>query len=312
MLAVSGVVLPASVDAQVVTVSGIVVERGQPTPVGGAVIRLTGFAPATTGVDGRFRIEVPPGRHTFLIEAFGYVDRSRELLIRSDTTLRFELDPDPVVLDSINVSASTVTVRGNIRDGESGLKLLNAQVIVYPGARTVGALSGSFTLRNVARGGPISLRIEAIEYLPAHVDLIAERDTTLDIALAIDSVAVRMIARQVERIAVRARAIPLSIREMDRDDIRRSGATSLGETIVRRLGLADVNEIPDGCLFYDDMHYRIEDVVHLPPEQIERIEIFGFRGSMIRVYSRKYVARLMRTSRLNPIMYMRAGLGTAC
>jgi hypothetical protein len=60
------------------------------------------------------------------------------------------------------------------------------------------------------------------------------------------------------------------------------------------------------------MHYRIEDVVHLPPEQIERIEIFGFRGSMIRVYSRKYVARLMRTSRLNPIMYMRAGLGTAC
>jgi hypothetical protein len=315
-LAISGIAVPASAHAQAVTVSGIVVEREQPTPIGGAVIRLTGFPQTTTDLDGRFRLDqVMPGRYTLSIEAFGYIDRSLELLIRADTTLRLELDPDPVVLDSILVSTGTVTIKGNIRDGASGLKLVSAaQVTVYPGARTVGAMSGSFTLQDIPRDRPISLLIEAFEYLPARVELVAQRDTTLDVALAIDSVAMRMIAQQVRRIVVRAQAIPLSIRDMGRDEIRRSVVMSLGEFIARSLRVLP-DQLPgllDECVFYDDMRREIEDLIHLPPESIERVEIFGFRGRMVRVYSRKYVASLMGGRRLVPITFMEGGRATVC
>lgn len=318
-LVVFGMTAPVSVKAQEITVSGVVVERSQLTPIRGAVIRLAGSSPATTDVDGRFRFDgVVPGRLTLSIEAFGYLRRSLELVIRADTIFQFELDPDPVVLDTMLVSPGNVTIKGIVRDSATGLKLLKgAQVTIYPEAKTVGAMSGSFTLRDLPRNRPIGLLIEALEYLPVRVEFMAAHDTTLDVAMSVDSVAVRMIAQQAKRLETRSHAIPYSIDALDRDDIHRSGVTSIGELIHRRLPKVIPDRPPypspeEVCVIYDDMPSRLEDLVGAPPELFERIEIFGYRGKMIRVYSKRYVATLMRVPRLAPITYMDAGRRNVC
>jgi len=66
------------------------------------------------------------------------------------------------------------------------------------------------------------------------------------------------------------------------------------------------------CVVYDDMPCSLAEVAATPPELIERIEIVGYRSRMIRVYSRRYVARLMRVRVLEPIGFMDTGLGTLC
>jgi hypothetical protein len=89
---------------------------------------------------------------------------------------------------------------------------------------------------------------------------------------------------------------------------------SLGEFIARSLRVLP-DQLPgllDECVFYDDMRREIEDLIHLPPESIERVEIFGSRGTMVRVYSRKYVASLMGGRRLVPITFMEGGRATVC
>lgn len=318
-LLVSAIVAPKLVHAQGVTVSGVVVETAQFAPVGGALIRLSDLPPTTTDRDGQFRFtRVLPGRYTLEVEAFGYRPRSLEIVIRADTAVHVQIDPDPVVLDSLLVSAGNVTIKGTVRDAVTGMKLLQgAQVTIYPGARTIGALSGSFTLRNVPSGRPIGLLIEALEYLPARVEFVADRDTTLDVPLKVDSVAIRLVAQQVKRLETRSHAIPHSINTLSRADINRAVVPSIGELLRRQLPRDEIRERDffldnRGCVFLDDMPVKLADVYTAPPAMIERVEIYGYRGDMIRVYTRRYVATLMRVPSLPPIMFMRAGLGTAC
>lgn len=314
-----GIAAPISVHAQAVSLYGVVVERSQLTPIRNAVIRLAGFSPATTDNQGRFRFDqVMPGQHALSIEAFGYLRRSLELPIRADTIIQFELDPDPFVLDTLLVSTGNITIKGIVRDGATELKLLRgAQVTIYPGSRTIGAMSGSFTLQDVPKNRPIGLLIEAIEYLPVRVEFLAERDTTLDVGMTVDSVAVRMIAQQAKRLETRSQSMPYSIDALDREAIHRSGVSSIGELIRRRLPSVIPEQPPypdpdEVCVIYDDMPSRLEDFIVAPPELFERIEIFGHRGKMIRVYSKRYVATLMRVRRLPSITYMDAGLRTLC
>jgi hypothetical protein len=215
------------------------------------------------------------------------------------------------------VSARTITITGGVFDAATGLKLLQgAQVTVYPGPRIIDAVSGGFTLRDIRAGTRMGLLVEALEYLPARIDLLVENDTTLTIALDVDSVGMRLVAQQVVRLQTRSMAVPHSIRAVNRDAIRQSGTTSTGE-LIRRLLPGVIAERPPYdplglCVVLDDMRVGFEDVASAPPELIERIEIFGQRGRMIRVYTRRYVARLMRVPRLPTIVYSDQGLQRVC
>ena len=57
---------------------------------------------------------------------------------------------------------------------------------------------------------------------------------------------------------------------------------------------------PDVCLLPDGAPTSLETMTGLPAELIEPVEIFGFRGSAIRVYTKRYVARLIGQRRLRP------------
>ncbi|HSK17886.1 MAG TPA: carboxypeptidase-like regulatory domain-containing protein, partial [Longimicrobiales bacterium] len=205
--------------AQTVTVAGVVVEQSDSTPIAEASIRLADAPLAITDERGRFDIPgVPPGRYVLAVEALGYVAREIEVDLRADTTIHIELIPDPIDVEGLTVEG--VTIRGNLRDAESGLKLLTGRVTLQPDGRSVTTRSGTFTLKQVARGSSVMLVAEAMEHLPTRVELFVEGDTTVDIMMGVDSVALRLLDRQARRLASRAESMPYSVNELDRDDIR--------------------------------------------------------------------------------------------
>lgn len=315
---VAGVVVlmaPARLKAQEFTVSGVVVESTRGATVGGATVRLGDQRSFFTDLDGAFHFtKVPAGRHTMVVEAYGYRPRTLSLDLSSDTTLSVELEPAPVALDTLAVNIENVTVRGIVHDAETNRRILVAQVLAYPGGRTVGAISGDFTLENVPAGHPITLVVEAMEYLPARLSLVPEGDTTLAIPLQADPVALRMVQQQVQRLQRRAQAVPAPLTALNREDLERHVYWNALDAIRR----ATSAKLPTrsieiwgrrGCYFLDDSKVTLDVFQGLASEQIERIEVFG-RGRMIRVYTRRYVHRLMRQGRLTGTGYI-TGLGRA-
>ncbi len=307
-LGVAAVVFLAAegLRAQQVTLSGIVVESRRGATVAGATVRVGSRPPVVTDLDGAFHFaEVSGGPHTLTVEAYGYHSRTLSLNLRADTTVRVELEPDPLVLDRLVVQARYVTVRGTIRDGETTVRVLDGQVTVYPGGQTVGANTGRFTLERVPAGQPVTLVVEAIEYLPVRVNFVPEGDTTLNFHLEVDSVALRMIAMQVERLERRARGVPKSPTALNRDDLMRHVASDVLEVIRRAV---PGNHLPSarqvwgryGCYFLDGSSVPLDRLQSLLPEEVERVEIYA-RGRAIRVYTRRYVHRMMGEDHLAPI-----------
>jgi hypothetical protein len=307
------VTAPAGLKAQEVTVSGVVVESTRGATVAGATVRLGDQRSFFTDLDGAFHFtKVPAGLHVMAVEAYGYRSRTLSLDLGSDTTLRIELEPAPIELDTLAVDIDNVTVRGTVRDAKTNVPILVAQLLVYPGGRTVGATSGRFTLENVPARRPITLVVEAMEYLPVRLSLVPEGDTTLAIPLQVDSVALRMVQQQVQRLEVRAKAMPVPLTALNREDLERHVWWNVLDVIRR----ATPAKLPTksieiwgrrSCYFLDDSNVTLDVFQGLRPEQVERIEVFG-RGSMIRVYTRRYVHRLMREGRLTNAGYI-TGLG---
>lgn len=308
---------PPVLRAQDITVSGVVVEAARSSWIGGAVVRLSGSRADLTDADGRFRFSgVAPGRHTLSVEAYGYRPWSAELVLRADTTLQVEMEPDPVLLDSLVVAAEDVTIKGKIVDRATGRRILRAQVTVYPGGRTEGANSGDFTLHDVPAGRATTVVAEALAYLPARIALITESDTTLLVELDPDSVGLRMLGSQAERLEKRSRSVPLATTSMSREDLFRREATPVTELLRGRVSerLLDrrYHRFPiTRCLFIDDRKVWPEELETLYAGEVGRLEIFD-RGRMIRVYTTSYLARLMGSGLLPGIIYNETGLGTVC
>lgn len=310
-----GMFVPAALGAQAITVSGVVVRADRSTPIARATVQLSGVTPATTTPDGRFTIrEVPPGRYSVTAQAIGYRVSTFAATVTADTTLEIALEPIPTSLDTVRVRAGTVSIEGRVRDASTETRLLRAQVTIHPGGRTIGAMSGSFTIRDAPRGD-VTLVATALHHLPQQVTFFATNDTSLTIDLEIDSVALRMTDVQVARLATRAQAVPYAQQTIGREEVQRSGAMTVATLLQRRLpnSIRDRPPYKDRpCVFYDDSPVPFDVMVGVPMETVERIEIFGSRGEMIRVYSTPYVASLMRERMLPRILYMSNGLRPVC
>ncbi len=318
--------------AQEATVTGVVVEASSLSTIGGATVRLSGSPPFFTNLDGAFQFpEVAPGRHTLTVEALGYRTRSTQLMVREDTAVVIQMDPDPIVLDSLLVRAGDIkgiTIKGDIRDAETGQRVLYAEVTVEPGFSPVGALSGQFKVKKVPVGRPVSVLVEAVEYLPVRIALITERDTTLTVELEPDPVGIRLIAQQARKLEARSRGQPYRRRVLGEDRLALLPTWSMYEVVIRELGFAkrswnrssSLSRMAPGrspgvsaqCLFIDDvqqMHFAF--LWGLWPGEVARVEIYD-GGGMVRVYTKRYLVRLLGKEP-GPMFYSRGGLmGPIC
>jgi hypothetical protein len=304
---------PGAARGQQVTVTGLVVERTQSSWIGGATVRLSGSPPFFTDLDGAFQFtRVTPGRHTLTVEAMGYRTRSVELEIRSDTALTIELDPDPILLDSLLVRSGNVRIRGEILDAQTGRGVPYAQVSVIPGLSTVGAINGYFNVKGVPIGRAVTVLVEAIEYLPARIALITEADTSLTIVLEHDSVGIKLLAQQVEKLESRSHSIPYTTDVIDRKDMALYPGWTTYEIVQARLKMIrygrrirDDNPI---CLFIDDrLQLHVAVLWALWAGEVERVEIYD-RGGMVRAYTKRFVVGL-GSKKPGPMLYFKGGFG---
>lgn len=300
--------------SQPVTVIGSVTSILDGRAITGATATL-GSVAAKTDSSGRFRIVAEPGSYGLVVRAIGFLPKRIVLAVERDTSLTIRLETSPAALDTVRVIGTEVTVKGLIIDSATKLPLLRSQVTLVPGGPTIGARSGHFSIR-VPGGARARLSVEALEYLPEELALDVAHDTTIVVALRIDSLSLRRIQAQVIRLRERSQAMPYRIDAMGREAIRSSGQAMVGHLILRRLPPRSVSTrwpyYHGTCVFLDDKKTSFDVLLVTAAEIIERVEIFGHDAKMIRVYSRPYVVDLQRQETIPRLVFMGNGLHQVC
>jgi hypothetical protein len=161
-------------------------------------------------------------------------------------------------------------------------------------------------VRGAPAGVPVVVRASAPGFLPYAATITADRDTTLRIELAIDPIGQRMLAEQVERLRKRSNGVNARLETWNRAALARS----LGWTLADYLKMHNLVGRP-ACLFTDD----VEKTSWLPEvlssymiDEIDRIEAYD-RGLMLRIYTRRYIAKQSSRKNLPGITYVRFGRG---
>jgi hypothetical protein len=330
-------VIAAAAQAQTVRVAGVVVDERQ-LPISGATVRLTGDLSARTDQSGRFEFGAAvPGRYVITTTSIGFELKSLDLTVARDTSLTIVLNHRTVTLDTMVVRPRNLRIKATAVDSATGDFLMQAQATLYPGGRLVGATSGVLVFDSVS-AGPVTIVVEALEHLPLRVELALNRDTTFRVPLGIDSIALRMTAIQVKRLEERSRAISMPTTALNRQAIKREGASTLHELLSRRiyedpmLARKSFDSPPeDGCYFVDDVKVARGVLDGMIPELVERIEIYRGAGApppkftsrpktdrnfgtaqMVRIYTKRFVATLPRQTNLPPVLYMGTGLKPTC
>jgi hypothetical protein len=308
----------SALAAQPVRISGTVVdERSQ--PVAGATLRLTGADSAvTTPANGTFLFEgIFPNGMILTVTAPGYEFRSIPLS-PGNTALTVTLKSRITNLDPMIVRPKAFRVKGQVVDARSGDALLFARVTLYPDNRARDANDvGDFRFDS-AGAGTMTIIAEAMEHLPVAIQFTATRDTSLGkIRMPIDSVAMRMMNQQVERLKKRSQGSEFPVRYADRTDIAREARSAISEMVeallVRRLDRRTTmrQSASESCVFYDDRKIAPGMLFGIYPELIERVEVFH-RGGMIRIYSKRYVMSLMGQEMLRKPVYIVTPGGIFC
>jgi hypothetical protein len=117
-------------EARTVTLRGVVVERGTGRRVIGADVFVRPVAETETGATGGFTVRrITPGWPLVVqVEALGLKPGHAELAPERDTTIAFELEPDPIGLKLINTQVARIQQRtasaGYARDVVTRAQLL--------------------------------------------------------------------------------------------------------------------------------------------------------------------------------------------
>jgi hypothetical protein len=276
-----------------VTVEGRVVERGGAAGIRGATVELTGRSVVSTGASGDFRFgELRTGRYVMRVEALGYAERELVLVLERDTSLVIELEPAPILLDSLAVRGRTVTVLGHVTESGSGDNMIHVEVASGTGETTRTNATGRFELSRFPAGPPESITVREMGYLPATLILTAGKDTSISIEMKPDGLAQRMIEVQIARLEKRSRPFrsprfPVIGRE---ELLWMRNATVLD--VVKRWYGPFINGVQ--CILIDDEQNDngLAGLTMIYPDELERIEVLR-SGAMLRLYTRRFIAKMM-------------------
>src|SRR5262245_55688153 len=111
--------------AQTATIRGRVEDATTRSPVVGALVFLSGRGSILTDRNGAFQFSgVPNAAHELRVQALGYQTSQVRVDLRADTALTIALNPSPVQIDSLRVTARRVNVGGRLLD-----EVINKQVM---------------------------------------------------------------------------------------------------------------------------------------------------------------------------------------
>jgi outer membrane protein OmpA-like peptidoglycan-associated protein len=164
-------------------VIGFVHEKDKNTPIIGAIVAYhdQALSPLSTGPDGKFADEVPPGQYTYDIKADGYKPASCDANVPKeggDISLDCALEPLPRV----------GSVSGHVRDAETSQPLGGIPIVLTDSQKKELRLttdgSGGFKFENVAPGAAeLSIVADAYLVLVVPTEVKARQDTSVDIML---------------------------------------------------------------------------------------------------------------------------------
>ena len=287
--------LPAPSSAQEFTLRGRVVDSENQQPIGFATVTLP-EGQLLADRNGRFEFKRRVGRYTIRLSAIGYVSDEVSITLTDDLTITFELDRDPVRLDSIVVTDRRVTLRGIVRDSASGVKLIDAEVQVPPERRLTTDAIGRFKFSKMPAYAPLDVRIAAFGYLPLNTKVSLERDSTVEFRLQPDPVVQRMLTIALGRIDNRSAPYRRSeLPVIERQELMRNLDATVADLIKLKLGPSRMRKV--ACVVVDEKTNRGNLLATMLPDQVDRIEVIQPPAMadhiMIRVYTRPYMKLLM-------------------
>jgi TonB-linked SusC/RagA family outer membrane protein len=162
ILLVTLLVSAGTLWAQNLSVNGVVVDKNSGETLIGASVAQKGVKNGIiTNVDGAFSISVPVGS-TLVISYIGYV--SQEVVVRNETKLRIQLNPDSKSLDEVVVVGYGTQKVKDMTAPISSVKGsdLNKQTTSNPMSALQGKMSGVQIVNNGAPGTGPSVKIRGV------------------------------------------------------------------------------------------------------------------------------------------------------
>ena len=120
---------PLSIEAQTATVRGRVEDAATRSAIVGAQISIEGRADLFTDSNGQFQFSnLPLAPVTLSVRALGYASLSLGIDTRTDTTILIALNPNPVRLDSLQVTTRRISVSGHLKDKAAGKSIVDGNI----------------------------------------------------------------------------------------------------------------------------------------------------------------------------------------
>lgn len=284
-------------------VSGTVVESGDGVPVAGITVTLDGRSPAVTDRSGRFRFErVSAGRHVLAAEGLGYLRAEVVVDVAGETTVRIEVDVEPVALEGVEGRARRITVRGHVVDSATDAFIGDALILAGAAGSVQANPVGRFRLRDIPAGSQVTLRGVAFGYLGTAVTFEAVEDTSVVVRLSPDPFIAARVEEQMDRVDARAEGLRYDpVPSIERDEIlREQNRGTFPDLLERKLGrFAAIGciVIDEGYVTADQMKWRVDA---LRVSDVHRVEVNEFNANpragpilMIRIYTRNFVRRML-------------------
>ena len=291
------------------SVEGVVVDAETGVGIENAIVELGDRGTILSAEAGRFRFTgVPTGTYSVTVDAFGYALLEVEVSVVESMTLTLALQPAPLRMDSILVELSTVDFDGRARDSVLDANLYDARVRSNQGHDERTSWHGRFDLDDVFEQVPLRIVISSLGYMPLDSTFVPDHEARYDFNLTPDPVAGRIIGIQIQRLVDRTesgrRYRPYRYgASMNRQDMARFMSQGSLQTMLEATYPRHVLRRVTCFLLDEQATYSRAERTHVLettlPQELERLEFLEFPGQrgalMLRVYTRRFIQRLMAT-----------------
>lgn len=165
------------------TIAGYVRDEKTAEPISGVSIRIEKLKIGVTTDDyGYYSINIPKGRHQFVIQSLGMTDAIRNVQVYSDGDMDFEMKGQVTTLKNVVISAQKIS---NVKGPQLGMQKIDIRqirqvpvvfgeadvlrvVTTMPGVKTVGEASTGLNVRGGSADQNLILFNDATIYNPSH------------------------------------------------------------------------------------------------------------------------------------------------